>query len=126
MCKQTQQIVTIIHKKIIMNSGWYINSNSGSSQISLQYKIANDELLSILINADESHDIQHIRDDIYFYTFRCFHNIGIRENQQTNKMEIQKQLVYTISFFPILFDSFHIVSDKTIIINNTACSNFIV
>lgn len=68
-----------------------VESNQGNSHVMLQRTVSKTEGLSVLVVADEKHDYVHLDNGIDFYTFHCFHNIGI------GKSLVQKQLVYTIS-----------------------------
>ena len=71
---------------------WYIDSTSGSSKITLQKKITDQEFLSLAIRADEKGDVQPFGKNASLISIHCIHNIDCTENF------ISKQLYYTVSF----------------------------
>ena len=87
-----------------MNRGWTIDSNSGHSSVTAQHIISPDETLSLLIINDEKNDIHRVNRDIDILCMKCFHSIGIKDG---DTIQIQKQLVYTISLFQVKFNFFH-------------------
>ena len=87
-----------------MNRGWTIDSNSGHSSVTAQHVISYDESLSLLIISDEKNDIHHVNHDIDILSMKCFHSMGIKDS---DTIQIQKQLVYTISLFQSKISLFH-------------------
>lgn len=87
-----------------MKRGWSIDSNSGHSSVTAQHIISPDETLSLLIINDEKNDIHRVNRDIDILCMKCFHSIGIKDG---DTIQIQKQLVYTISLFQVKFNFFH-------------------
>ena len=54
--------------------------------------------------SDENNDIHHVNHDIDILSMKCFHSIGIKDS---DTIQIQKQLVYTISLFQSKISLFH-------------------
>ena len=71
--------------------GWTIDSCQGNSRITLQYRISNQENLSVLVIADEKRDCQQLGEGVELATLHCIHNIGVMSDV------IKKQLVYTFA-----------------------------
>ena len=53
---------------------------------------------------NEKNDIHRVNRDIDILCMKCFHSIGIKDG---DTIQIQKQLVYTISLFQVKFNFFH-------------------
>lgn len=76
---------------LLIHRGWYIDSTSGSTKVTLQKQVSSRELLSIMIRAHREGDIRRLGQDTELLCLHCIHNIDSTESH------ISKQLVYTIS-----------------------------
>ena len=60
-----------------MNREWYIDSSSGSSNITLQKNVGDQEYLSLAIRADEKGDVQFYLSWQPGIRVRCYKNLHI-------------------------------------------------
>ena len=89
--------------------GWYIDSSSGSTKVTLQKQIGSSELISIMIRAHREGDIRRLGQETELRCLHCIHNIDSSESH------ISKQFVYTISsilFWFILHAYIAVNTDK--------------